>query len=138
MLRLTQDIDDILGMRVHDAGGLANSRKSFEQAVKRAPFRKGPATRRRSSNSPIKQQFCSFHTLPEEDNVGPMNTVIVGHEVPVNNRLGNIPLTHFISRFPNWSMTLGSNSLKPRLNLPQFNLISFLTCRLSTNQFLTL
>lgn len=47
MQRLTQDIEYILDMMVHEAEGLAVSRESFRQAVNRATFSKGSATRRR-------------------------------------------------------------------------------------------
>lgn len=47
MRRLTQDIEDILNIRMYEAkevGVVATSREYFGQAVKIVTFRKGPAT----------------------------------------------------------------------------------------------
>lgn len=41
--RWTQDVEDILSMRVLEAGVLTTSRETFGQAVKRATFHKIPA-----------------------------------------------------------------------------------------------
>lgn len=45
--RWTQNIEDILGMRVHEVERPATSRESLGQAVKRVSFPKGSVTRRR-------------------------------------------------------------------------------------------
>lgn len=41
-----QNIEDNLGMRVHEVGELATNRESLVYAAELAPFLKGPPTRR--------------------------------------------------------------------------------------------